>query len=152
MTSVLGKMVHTQLHSWYGRRAHVFRTDGRVVRATLGRLYFGPEGVHLAAEFQDAQKSITKHVSPVCVAAVQNLWLNVDVVSDVELPDEDADHTSFRAPQECERLPTLAVHDPAADHVRVLRSIVVQTNHVLKAYNQPVELQHTTGVKKRSSK
>jgi hypothetical protein len=98
-------------HTWYNKHAHIFRSDGRVVRATLKQLVIiHKSAIYIKAEFVDDHGKIrTKDVSPVTVAALQVLWENVDVVSDVELPEDLDNETNFIAPRECDHLPILDV-------------------------------------------
>jgi hypothetical protein len=98
-------------HTWYNKHAHIFRTDGRVVRATLKQIVIINESaIYIKAEFVDDKgKTRSKEVSPLTIAALQVLWENVDVVSDVELPEDLENETSFIPPRECDRLPVLGV-------------------------------------------
>ena len=98
-------------HTWYNLHAHIFRSDSRCIRATLKQLVIiNKSAIYIKAEFLDDHGKIcTKDMSPVTVAALQVLWENVDVVSDVELPDDLENETNFVAPRECDRLPILEV-------------------------------------------
>jgi len=100
-------------HSWRGKCAHIFRTDGRVVRATMGDLVLDNNAVYIGTTFfDDTGTERTKYMSPITIAALQVLWVNVDVVSDVDLPDSEDVHTvtDFTPPLECDRLPALNVY------------------------------------------
>ena len=101
----------TTKHSWYNMHAHIFRTDGRVVRAKLQDIVMENGGIYIAAHFTEKGKNKYKHVSPITIAALQLLWINVDVVSDVELPDDIENSTNFIPPKECDRLPRLEMED-----------------------------------------
>jgi hypothetical protein len=123
-------------HSWYGKHVHIFRSCGRVVRSTIKHLTVEDHGVYVRVEFLDKGKWKTKDVSAVCIAAVQVLWLNVDIVSDMEgSGEEDYDMLFEAAPIECDRLPDLSV-DPRflSDRKirRVLECMSVEIRHLLK--------------------
>ena len=121
-------------HSWYDKHAHIFRTDGRVVRATLGELVESPSGIYIKATFLHEQHSRIKHVSPLTVAALQVMWVNVDVVSDVELPDDLDSVTDFVAPRECDRLPLLVVTQSKLSDA--MQNCVQHVNHFVKLTSQ----------------
>jgi hypothetical protein len=90
-------------HSWYNKRTHIFRTDGRVVRAVLKELVFDVHGIYIKAQFSYNGRRCCKHVCPITVAALQVMWVNVDVVSDIEFECDDENGT-FQAPPECEQI------------------------------------------------
>jgi hypothetical protein len=97
-------------HTWYKKNAHIFRTDGRVVRATLQQLVLERGAIYIKAEFVDSNGVIkTKDVSPITVACLQVLWENVDVVSDMDIPTDVEETTNFEPPPECDKLPPLEV-------------------------------------------
>ena len=98
-------------HTWYQKHAHIFRTDGRVVRATLLQLVLEHGAIYIKAEFLDTHGvHKTKDVSPITVACLHILWENVDVVSDMELPEEDAEQrTDFVPPGECDHFQALCI-------------------------------------------
>lgn len=103
--------MNTTRHTWYDLHAHIFRTDGRVVRANLREIVIENGGVYIAAHFTEKGKKKYKHVSPITIAALQLLWINIDVVSDVELPDDIENSTTFIPPKECDRLPSLDLEE-----------------------------------------
>lgn len=54
-------------HTWYGKQSHIFRTDGRVVRATLKQLVLERGAIYIKTEFVDNKgvlKPKTSHQSP----------------------------------------------------------------------------------------
>jgi hypothetical protein len=91
-------------HSWLNLSVHIFRTDGRVWRARIGHAILDDGVVALQAEFKDEGKKKKKLVLPSSIAALQVLWVNVDVVSEDEGPE-----TTFNPTRECDRLPRLTV-------------------------------------------
>jgi hypothetical protein len=114
-------------HTWYNQYAHIFRTDGRVVRATLKELVIEGDAIYIKTEFIDHTGAIkTKDTSPITIAALQVLWINVDVVSDVELPDDFDSVTDFTPPRECDRLPPL---DVFIDKTPGMNCLLLQVNH-----------------------
>ena len=128
-------------HTWYNKHAHIFRTDGRVVRATLKQLVIlNGCAIYIRAEFVDEKGDTrSKDVSPVAVAALQVLWENVDVVSDVDLPDDLENETSFIPPRECDRLPVLEV---SYVHCNPTKCMLIEVNHfmVMSTISTPVPL------------
>jgi hypothetical protein len=120
-------------HSWCGKYTHIFRTDGRVVRAKVGELVLDPStgGFYFKTTFLDGTTPRVKHVSPLTVAALQVMWSNVDVVSDLELPEDLDTVTCFEPPPECDRLSALVVVPPegVAALGAALQSCVQQVNH-----------------------
>jgi hypothetical protein len=116
-------------HSWYGKCAHIFRTDGRVVRSTLEHLLVQDGAVYIHVKFIGENGTIhTKDVSPIAIAALQILWMNVDVVSDVDIPDDE--DAQFVPPPECERLPLLTVR--CIPTSALLTSVVTQVNQFIQ--------------------
>lgn len=123
-------------HSWYGKYAHVFRSDGRVVRSKVGPIVLDSRyGVSLSVSFQSKRKRQRKRVSPISVAALQVLWLNVDVVSDVDLSDDPMMDEDFVPPPECERLPDLQIVEPPSEFAEACRAVEMQTNSFLQIKN-----------------
>ena len=138
-------MVQTYQHSWCDKHAHIFRTDGRVVRAKVGELVLDTStgGFYLKTTFLEGTTRRVKHVSPLTVAALQVLWSNVDVVSDVDLPEDLDTVTCFDPPPECDRLPAFVVVPPSDTPLgAALQSCVEQVNHfvTLTALAAPVPL------------
>jgi hypothetical protein len=116
-------------HTWYGKQSHIFRTDGRVVRATLKQLVLERGAIYIKTEFVDNKGVLkTKDVSPITVASLQVLWENVDVVSDVELPDDVESVTDFLPPLESEHLPVLEVSFVQTPEMKCL---LLQVNHFI---------------------
>lgn len=106
-------------HSWYGKYTHVFRSDGRVVRAQVQKIFVDRGSLLVRVAFAGH----TKDVSPISIAALQVLWINVDVVSDVETAQD------FRVPPECDQLVPLQI--PNIPHDPMLASTILQVNHFL---------------------
>lgn len=116
-------------HTWYNKHAHIFRSDGRIVRATLKEFVFDRGAIYIKTEFMDGQGILrTKDTSPITIAALQVLWVNVDVVSDVELPEDFETVTDFIAPRECDRLPSLTI---STEKTPALTCMLMQVNHFL---------------------
>lgn len=110
-------------HSWYNKYAHVFRNNGKIVRGQIKDLIFDEHTILLKVVFNDKNQQKNKHVSPITIATLQVLWLNVDIVSDVELPDD----MSFCVPPECDELSTsFDITD-----VEVNRSLTGSQKHAL---------------------
>jgi hypothetical protein len=80
-------------HSWYNVVTHCLRSDGSVTRAKLKELVFFPHGIMIRVSMTG--RNAHKDVDPTCVAFLQVMWLNVDVVSDDEVTDKEY------APEEC---------------------------------------------------
>ena len=124
-------------HTWYQKHAHIFRTDGRVVRATVLQLVLEHGAIYLKVEFLDTHGvRKTKDVSPLTVACLQILWENVDVVSDMELPDDMEQVTDFVPPRECDHLPALAV---SFVQTPAMKCMLLQVNHFV-ALSSPASL------------
>jgi len=122
------KMTHIH-HTWYNKHAHIFRSDGRIVRATMKELVFDNGAIYIKTEFTDGKGLLqTKDTSPITIAALQVLWINVDVVSDVELPEDFETVTTFIAPRECDRLPPLTI---SMQKTPSLTCLLLQVNHFL---------------------
>ena len=92
-------------------------------------------GVSLCVSFQSKRKRQRKRVSPIGVAALQVLWLNVDVVSDVDFSDDPAADEEFVPPPECEKLPNLQVLEPPSEFAESCRAVEMQANSFLKIKN-----------------
>jgi hypothetical protein len=118
-------------HTWYNKHAHIFRKDGRVVRALLKQLVIEKGGIYLTVSFVDRGQCIkTKQTSAITVAALQVLWMNVDVVSDVESLTETDDIDTFIPPPECDRLPPLEIWGiPSTSNMSCL---LMQVNNFLR--------------------
>lgn len=97
--------LHSIDHSWYSQIVHIFRSDGRIIRAKVGALSFQEGGIYMRLRFRDGS-SFQKLVSPLMIASVHIFWLNVDVVSDVDLEDGDAteNNVPFEVPKEVPRI------------------------------------------------
>ena len=109
-------------HSWYGKYTHVFRSDGRVVRARVQKIFVDRGSLLLRVSFAGH----TKDMSPIAIAALQVMWINVDVVSD----DADIDQTQdFQLPPECDFLGPLQI--PNIPHDPMLASTILQVNHFI---------------------
>lgn len=106
-------------HSWYGKYTHVFRSDGRVVRAQVQKIFVDRGSLLVRVAFAGH----TKDVSPISIAALQVMWINVDVVSDMEAAHD------FRVPPECDQLVPLQI--PNIPHDSMLASTILQVNHFL---------------------
>ena len=133
-------------HSWYNKHAHIFRTDGRVVRATMKDIILDRGAVYMKTEFvDDAGNSRIKHMSPITVAALQVLWVNVDVVSDLDLPDtDDVDVvTNFIPPRECDRLPSLHVYMEKTPEIECM---LLQVNMFITLCTTSIPLSNTPPV------
>jgi hypothetical protein len=98
-------------HSWSNLHAHIFRSDGRVWRASLRHAVIDEGVLSIYTEFTDNGRKKHKLVSPITIAALQVFWVNVDVVSDDEGQEETA---PFTPPRDCDRLPTLTMETTAA--------------------------------------
>jgi len=151
--------MHITEHSWKDKYTHIFRTDGRVVRATLRHLVFEQGQVYVHAEFWDKGRRKTKEVSPITIAALQVFWVNVDVVSDVDVVD---DLSAFVPPPDCDRLPNLQVSVVPALDTSHLRCLLLSVNTFLALSAtiptfEPLLLlrsqkpRHTPGLRKASS-
>jgi hypothetical protein len=123
------KIIH---HTWYNKHAHIFRTDGRVVRAVLKQLVVEDNAIYIQVSFLDKGRTTkTKLTSPITVAALQIMWMNVDVVSDVDVPDGiDGDMDTFVPPPECDRLPPLEIR--GVQITSEMKCLLVQINHFLR--------------------
>jgi hypothetical protein len=118
-------------HTWYNKHAHIFRKDGRVVRAVLKQLVIGQDGIYLTVSFLTRGQIVkTKQTSPITVAALQVLWMNVDVVSDVETPMDTDNDDTFIPPPECDRLPPLAIGGVSL--TSEINCLLMQVNNFLR--------------------
>jgi hypothetical protein len=121
-------------HTWYNKNAHIFRTDGRVVRAKLKQLVLERGAIYIRAEFVDSNGILkSKDVSPITVACLQILWENVDVVSDVELPMDMEHVTNFEPPPERDQLPEL---DVTFVKTPEMKCMLIQVNHFVVVATQ----------------
>jgi hypothetical protein len=118
-------------HTWFNKSAHVFRTDGRVVRAIMKELFMEGDAIYIKTDFFDPRHGTgiqTKDLSPITIAALQVMWVNVDVVSDMEFPEDMDSVTNFVPPRECDRLPPLDVY---TNKTPALKSLLIQVNHFI---------------------
>ena len=122
-------------HSWYDKNAHVFRTDGRIVRAALKQLVFSGDAIYIRVQFMENGIVRCKDVSLLMIASLQVLWVNVDVVSDVELPEDIEDVTDFIPPVECDRLPPFRVF---TEKTRAMQSLIIYVNLFLDILPTPI--------------
>jgi len=78
-------------HSWSGYPVHVGRSDGSIRRGVVGNLVVMREGfVVVRVRFRDSQgHKKMKLLSPVALIAWQILWMNRDIVSDVDDTDDE---------------------------------------------------------------
>jgi hypothetical protein len=128
-TNIVREMPISHHHTWFNKHAHIFRTDGRVVRATMKEIVLERDAIYIRTEFLDDTGMIkTKDTSPITVAALQVLWVNVDVVSDMELPDDFDIVTNFVPPRECDRLPPLDVY---MNKTPAMKCMLLQVDHFL---------------------
>ena len=127
-------------HVWYDKHAHIFRHNGRIIRAQIKELVFDDHRIYFKVVFKDKDKEKNKHVGPVYIATLQVLWLNVDIVSDTELSDDDA---SFYVPPECDQLTEhFDIYSPnekaklTPSQVNALNSIKEEVLQILSLTNQ----------------
>lgn len=92
-------------HSWYGLIVHTLRTDGTISRASIQELIMFPYHMMLRCKIEGQDKIKDEH--PITIAFIHNLWTNVDIVSEDDIPDE-MDIISY-IPKECSTLPSLVL-------------------------------------------
>lgn len=123
-------------HSWYNKYTHMFRNNGKIVRGQIKELVFDEHNILFKIVFRDRNQQKNKHVSPITIATLQVLWLNVDIVSDVELPDD----TSFYVPPECDELSsTFDITDGEVltdDQKHALDGLKLELKHILSLTNR----------------
>ena len=140
----------TKEHSWYDKRTHILRSDGRVVRATLKELVITGDTVLVKAAFTDGGVVKQKHVDLPTIAALQVCWMNIDVVSDVEIPEDDGVSTNFDVPLECERLPCISIHRKLL--TAAVQSVLHATNFFIGLHTQSPGINDLVGMTTRSKK
>ena len=148
----MNKMEH---HSWYDSHAHVFRSDGRVVRATIKESVINDGGLMLKVLFIDKGVLKRKYVSPITIATLQVLWINVDVVSDIETEDSVHDNDTFIPPMECDYLAKLSISGIQSDSTRAIISVVNTILQVTHGSTDPSTLRRKskgTKIAKRGHK
>ena len=117
-------------HSWYNLVTHCLRSNGTVTRAKLKELVFFPHGIMIRVSMTG--RNAQKDVDPTCIAFLQVMWLNVDVVSDDEVPEKSY------VPEECTvSLGSLVLSEVALsrlddDQKAAFRHITTQINLILK--------------------
>jgi hypothetical protein len=76
----------TDAHSWFGKRTHLVRDKGVVVRATIGPLIVFSNHWGLKCTYYNAHKHSkrSKIVSPLMLLMTQHLWETCEVLSDAE--------------------------------------------------------------------
>lgn len=76
----------TDAHSWFGKRTHIVRENGTLVRATVGPLvvFSSHWGFKCTYYNSDNRSKRTKVVSPVNLMFTQYLWEKCEVLSDAE--------------------------------------------------------------------
>lgn len=127
-------------HSWSNKTVHIFRSDGRVVRAKVGHLLFQDHGLYMRLRFRDGSK-FQKLVSPTMIATVHMFWINVDVVSDVDLDDLDGDESKFEVPQEVPRdMEPLTIDATSRSllslsQIEALECVMTDIRHILNVLN-----------------
>ena len=100
--------VSTKNHTWYHLIAHVLRKNGSISRARIGKMIFFPHMIMLRCTMEGQKKQKDEH--PLNIAFLHNMWLNIDIVSEDDLPLEvDA---VVDVPEECcQTLPTLMLEN-----------------------------------------
>lgn len=76
----------TDCHSWFGKRVHLVRENGVVVRATVGPLVVFATHWGLKCTYYNGEKRSkrTKVVSPLGLLFTQHLWNTCELLSDAE--------------------------------------------------------------------
>jgi len=99
-------------HSWYGIITHTLRNDGSISRARIRELTMFPHGIMVNCQIEGQHKVKDEH--PLIIAFVHNAWLNIDMVSDDDLPNDIESMTYV--PEECSRtLPSLTLGKSVMD-------------------------------------
>lgn len=122
-------------HSWYNILTHCLRSDGTVTRARLKELVFFPHGIMIRASMSG--QHVHKDVDPTCIAFLQVMWLNVDVVSD----DDTVPTSSDYVPEECTvSLGSLVLSDSVLVKLNAAQRTAFR--HITNQVNTILQLQH----------
>lgn len=92
-TNITLSSASIQQHSWYGKHAHVYRSNGKLQRARIGELVVDEKSVLLTMTYTTrggGDKTKTKTMSPCAVLLLEERWHNNTVVTDDD-PDTDDD-------------------------------------------------------------
>jgi hypothetical protein len=132
-------ITQTGKHSWFNKYIHVFRNNGKIIRSQVKELIFDDYGIYFKVQFMAGKSTKYKHVSPLSIAVLHVLWINVDIVSDVELSNDD---DSFYVPPECDQLiANFELTDDneknmlTATQTEALNSITLEMAHILALTN-----------------
>ena len=79
-----GKLVEITKHSWYGKRCHLIRTNGTVVRAVVKEVVFAPHHFGLRCCYFTGGTRRSKTVSPLALLWVQLMWDTSEILSDAD--------------------------------------------------------------------
>ena len=99
-------IMSTTDHSWNGLITHTLRKNGTISRARIHELIMFQHCIMVRCKIEGQTKTKDEH--PIIVAFIHNMWVNVDVVSEDDLPD-DTDMITY-VPEECSQtLPSLTL-------------------------------------------
>lgn len=84
----------TESHSWFGKRTHLVRYQGVVVRGTIGELMVFTNHWGLKCTYYNSKKRSkrSKIVSPLMLLSTQYLWENYELISDAGENSSVAQH------------------------------------------------------------
>lgn len=74
----------TAFHSWFGRRCHIIRQNGTVVRAIVCQIVFGHHHWGFRCSYFSQGGRKTKTVSPLALLWTQLMWQDAAILSDEE--------------------------------------------------------------------
>jgi hypothetical protein len=104
----MDSILTTTDHSWYNIITHTLRKDGTISRARIQELIMFPHCIMVRCKIEGQNRVKDEH--PIIIAFVHNMWLNIDIVSEDDLPDDI--ETMTHVPEECcNTLPSLILGD-----------------------------------------
>jgi len=81
-----------EAHSWFQRQSHILRSDNRILRCTVQEIIIKDNRIQVNCTFRERGKCKRKLVTPFALLLVQQMWSQLDVVSESE---DDSDYDSL---------------------------------------------------------
>lgn len=85
------KQLEITSHSWYGKRCHLVRSNGTVVRAVVKEVVFAPHHFGLRCCYFTGSTKRSKTVSPLALLWVQLMWDTSEILSDAATTEESSE-------------------------------------------------------------
>ena len=93
-------------HTWFKRQSHILRSNNRIVRCQVNEVIIKHNRVQVKCTFREDGRNKSKLVTPFALLVVQQIWSQLDVVSESE--DDDNEYESL---SQVFQLPRLVLTD-----------------------------------------